>query len=170
MAHVHCNDEGQPLKQSITFAGALLVILTLGCSNSHSAAPQTGPALVKPVAPPGGAARSLANGKSIYETGADLSGTRIAAQHPPLYPNCAACHHANGSGGMHLPGGAVSADLRYKALVTGQKRPYTQALLERAISTGIDNNGEALNTVMPRWKLSQRDLEDVAFYVRTQLK
>ena len=35
------------------------------------------------------------------------------------------------------------------------------------ISTGIDNQGEKLNAVMPRWKLSQRDLHDVAAYVLT---
>ncbi len=71
---------------------------------------------------------------------------------------------------MHLPGGAVSADLRHKALVTDQAHPYTLALLERAISTGIDNDGKPLDPVMPRWKLSERDLHDVAYYVSTQLK
>jgi len=71
---------------------------------------------------------------------------------------------------VHLPGGAVSADLRYKALVTGQKPPYTLALLERAISTGIDNTGQPLSPVMPRWRLSKSDLHDVAYYVLTKLK
>ena len=71
---------------------------------------------------------------------------------------------------MHLPGGAVSADLRHKALVTDQKQPYTLALLERAISTGVDNESQTLNPVMPRWKLSQSDLHDVAYYVLTALK
>jgi mono/diheme cytochrome c family protein len=92
------------------------------------------------------------------------------AQPHALYPRCAACHQANGSGGMHLPGGAVSADLRHKALVTDQKHPYTLVLLERAISTGVDNEGQTLNPVMPHWKLSQSDLHDVAYYVLTGLK
>ncbi len=70
---------------------------------------------------------------------------------------------------MKLPGGVVSADLRHKALVAEQKHPYTLALLERAISTGIDDDGEPLNPVMPRWKLSPRDLHDVSLYVLTQL-
>jgi len=64
----------------------------------------------------------------------------------------------------------VSADLRYKALVSSQTHPYTLQLLERAIATGIDNNGQPLNGVMPRWKLSKRDLHDVAYYVLTQIK
>jgi mono/diheme cytochrome c family protein len=94
--------------------------------------------------------------------------TYFVARPPALYPKCAVCHNADGSGGVHLPGGAVSADLRYKALVTDQKQPYTLALL--AISTGIDNEGQPLNKVMPRWKLSKNDLHDVAYYVLTQLK
>ncbi len=64
----------------------------------------------------------------------------------------------------------MSADLRHKALVSNQTHPYTLALVERAISTGIDNNGQSLNPVMPHWKLSKRDLHDVAYYVLTKLK
>jgi mono/diheme cytochrome c family protein len=112
----------------------------------------------------------IANGRSIFQTGHDLNGVRITAKPPPLMPYCAACHGANGAGGKKLPGGAVSADLRHAALVTHQKHPYNLALLERAISTGIDNDGERLNPVMPRWRMSKRDLHDVAEYVLTQLK
>jgi mono/diheme cytochrome c family protein len=43
------------------------------------------------------------------------------------------------------------------------------SLLERAIATGVDNDGQPLNSVMPHWKLSHRDLQDVATYVFTQL-
>ena len=109
------------------------------------------------------------NGRMIYLQGVDAVGKHITAQTPPLRPACAACHSASGAGGIHLPGGAVSADLRHRALVTQQKHPYTMALLERAISKGIDNEGKPLNPVMPRWKLSARDLHDVAQYVLTQL-
>ncbi|MGA7201548.1 MAG: cytochrome c [Candidatus Cybelea sp.] len=110
------------------------------------------------------------NGRSIFQTGRDGDGKQITASKPPLRPSCSACHGANGAGGVHLPGGAVSADLRHNALVVGQKRPYTPALLERAITTGVDNDGRPLNPVMPRWRLSQRDLHDVASYVLTGLK
>ncbi|HEV7180591.1 MAG TPA: cytochrome c [Candidatus Baltobacteraceae bacterium] len=111
------------------------------------------------------------NGKLIFQTGKDAAGRQIAAAKPPLRHSCAACHGVNGAGGVHLPHGAVSADLRHDALTVAQKpHPYTLALLERAISTGVDNNAQPLNPVMPRWKLSNRDLHDVAAYVRTQLK
>jgi mono/diheme cytochrome c family protein len=109
----------------------------------------------------------LDNGRAIFLTGKDLDGVQIAAAQPPLRPYCAACHGANGAGGVHLPGGAVSADLRHAALVTRQRHPYTLGLLERAISTGIDNDGKPLDPVMPRWQLTTRDLHDVASYVLT---
>jgi len=110
------------------------------------------------------------NGRLIFQTGRDSDGKQIVAAKPPLRPSCAACHGANGAGGVHLPGGAISADLRHNALVVGQKHLYTLELLERAITTGIDNDGQPLNSVMPRWRLSHRDLHDVATYVLTQLK
>lgn len=130
-----------------------------------------GAAAYRGVAPAEAAsASSLANGRAIFQTGRDLQGTRIVAHPPPLMPSCAACHRSNGAGGVKLPGGVVSADLRPSALVAGQKHPYTLKLLERAISTGIDNEGKPLNRVMPHWKMSQRDLDDVARYVLTGLK
>ncbi|MDQ2680389.1 MAG: cytochrome c [Candidatus Eremiobacteraeota bacterium] len=137
----------------------------VGCSSgSHTSSPQPTETSLTPLA------ASLVNGRVIFQTGRDSEGTQIGAQHRPLYSSCAACHGASGSGAIRLPGGAISADLRYKALVSDQKRPYTIALLERAISTGIDGDGRPLSPVMPRWKLSKRDLHDVANYVLTQLK
>lgn len=112
----------------------------------------------------------LANGRDVFLTGKDADGVQIVAAKPPLQPYCAACHGSNGAGGIKFPDGAVSADLRHKALVTDQKHPYTLALLERAISTGVDNDGQKLDPVMPRWTLSARDLHDVAWYVLTQLR
>jgi cytochrome c oxidase subunit II len=118
----------------------------------------------KPVQPTFSA---LDNGRSIFQTGRDTAGVQIRAISPPLHNNCAACHRADGSGGLHMPDGAVSADLRRAALVAGQRHPYTLALLERAISTGIDNEGVPLDRAMPRWQLSRGDLHDVALYVQT---
>jgi mono/diheme cytochrome c family protein len=138
-------------------ASILTVLLVVGLADAaHSA-----------TASPSSA---LANGKAIFQTGIDLQRTHIAARPPALMPQCAACHYADGRGGLHLPGGAVSADLRYRALVTTQKPPYTITLLERAISIGIDNTGHPLNRVMPHWQLSKTDLHDVAQYVLTSLK
>ena len=140
-------------------AWVLALLLGVGCA--HRLAGQ--PATSAPADP-------IADGMAIFQTGRDQDGVQIVARSAPLHSRCAACHRADGSGGMHLPGGAVSADLRHEALVSGQRHPYDLLLLERAISTGIDNDGQPLDKVMPRWKLSQRDLHDVAQYVFIKLK
>ncbi len=137
-----------------------VVLLAFAACSSASHAP----------APAAASAKPPSNGQVIFQTGRDASGVQTIAQHPALRQSCAACHGATGAGGVHLPGGAVSADLRYKALVTTPKHPYTLALIEKAIATGIDNNGQSLNPVMPRWKLSKKDLHDVAYYVLHDLK
>lgn len=121
-------------------------------------------------APQSSTSAAVGDGRAIFQTGRDVDGKHIVAVPPAMFPSCAACHGANGAGGKHLPGGAVSADLRHAALVTHQSHPYTLALLERAISTGVDNDGKKLDPVMPHWRLSARDLHDVATYVYTQLK
>ena len=112
----------------------------------------------------------LKNGKAIFLTGRDVDGVRISARPAAMFGSCMACHRADGSGGKSFPDGAVSADLRHRALVIEQKHPYTPALLERAISTGIDNEGKPLDRVMPHWRMSPRDLHDVALYLFTALK
>jgi cytochrome c oxidase subunit 2 len=117
-------------------------------------------------AAPAAKTAATANGRMIFLTGKDSHGFRINALHPPLRTSCAACHRAGGSGGVHLPGGVVSADLRQKALAA-VKPAYTLNSLERAISTGIDNQGKTLNPVMPRWQMTPRDLRDVAEFLQT---
>ncbi|HET9393860.1 MAG TPA: c-type cytochrome [Candidatus Rubrimentiphilum sp.] len=144
-----------PMRSLILVCAAAFAIA--GCA--QPAAPNKAEALT--------AAAALKNGKSIFLTGKDSAGFRILAQQAPLRASCAACHRANGSGGVHLPGGAISADLRQKALVTDQNPPYTLTTLERAISTGVDNLDKPLDPVMPRWKMTPRDLHDVAMYVLT---
>jgi len=140
-----------------------LAACTLSACGSH------GSSSAQPTASAGTAASysAAANGRAIFRTGRDFEGHPILAASPPLRASCTACHGANGSGGLHIADHAVSADLRHKALVTDQKPPYTLALLERAISRGVDNTGQPLNRVMPRWRLSARDLHDVAAYVLT---
>ena len=142
---------------AVTLAGTMLVLAACSSNSGNGA----GNATASPSAAPAD------NGQMIFQTGIDSVGKRITAANPPLRPSCKACHNANGSGGVKLPAGAVSADLRYDSLVTKQKPPYTLALVERAIWAGIDNQGKKLDPVMPHWKLSKADLHDVAAYVLT---
>ncbi|HEV3153441.1 MAG TPA: cytochrome c [Candidatus Baltobacteraceae bacterium] len=131
-------------------------------SNSSTANSSTAPSGAAPTS-----YSSLANGREIFQTGKDWAGHPLVAATHPLRSSCAACHGTNGAGGQHIADHAVSADLRHTALVTDQKPPYNLQLLERAISTGVDNTGQPLNRVMPHWKMSSGDLHDVAAYVLT---
>lgn len=143
-------------RHRLVFVLGLLIVA--GCAQPHSAG-------TSPVS-----AAAIDNGQSIFQTGRDIGGRQIVARTPPLLRSCAACHRADGSGGIPFAGGVVSADLRHDALVTKQAKPYTVALLERAISTGIDNTGAPLNALMPHWQLSRTDLHDVAAYVARGFK
>lgn len=140
----------------------LLALAVAACASNKPAA--------SPSPAPSAAVDAYVNGQTIFMTGRDLAGHKITASPPPMRPACVECHRANGSGGMNFPGGVISADLRHHALVNEQKHPYTVALLMRAISTGTDNEGQKLSPVMPRWKMSQQDLRDVATYVYYKLK
>jgi mono/diheme cytochrome c family protein len=145
---------------------AASLVLQSGCTGAAKKSPAPTPAAHLTTSP---ASNAIANGRSIFITGRDLDGVQITAHARPLFQSCAACHKANGAGGVHFPDGAVSADLRHGALTEGD-HPYTIALLQRAISEGIDNERKALDRVMPRWTMSRHDLRDVATYVFTQLK
>ena len=45
--------------------------------------------------------------------------------------------------------------------------PYTDALIRRAITKGIDPAGQPLDWTMPRWQMGQEDLEDLLAYLKT---
>lgn len=121
--------------------------------------------------------KAIANGRSIYFSGTDLDGTPITTANPfRVYQSCAVCHGPDGGGGVQLADGTVSAKLGPNAhmldqmgSMNGKQVPWTLALFERAISSGLDENGGMLNPVMPRWKMSKRDLHDIALYVLTQI-
>lgn len=159
-----CSAVGEANLEDVCIDMRALIVISLACVVVVACA-RTQTAVAP--SPAVSAWNSIANGRAIFQTGKDLDGVQIVAQRPPLDNRCAACHRADGSGGMHFADGAVSADLRHRALVVEQKHPYTLPLLERAISTGVDNEGQPLDRVMPRWKLSARDLHDVSQYVLT---
>lgn len=52
--------------------------------------------------------------------------------------------------------------------VRGQRGhpPYTDELIKRAITEGLDPGGKPLDKTMPRWKMSDRDLDDVIAYLK----
>lgn len=90
----------------------------------------------------------------------------LIAQGAAIYnQNCSACHGANAAGGESF-GTVSSADIRGYYL-NHDLRPYTSSTLQRAILEGVDQNGQPLNSVMPRWQgmLSQGQVTALVAYL-----
>ncbi len=117
------------------------------------------------------------NGEQIFFTGASTRDTITATGGPFWFQmhggGCANCHGPDGRGGTVVMMGRFTApNITYKALTSGmhngeKHKPYTDALIKRAITRGIDSEGEQLNQNMPRWHMSDQDLNDVIGYLKT---
>ncbi|TMH77349.1 MAG: cytochrome c [Betaproteobacteria bacterium] len=120
-------------------------------------------------------------GKIIYTTGQSPSGRpllyRLLSAGTNVFPakgvSCANCHGLDGKGARK--GDAVAPDITYGALSQPstasassirQRAPYTDALLARAITQGLDSSGEQLSPLMPRWVLSEPELQDLLKYLK----
>lgn len=127
--------------------------------------------------------RYASNGQRIYFTGIDDAGNQIPFAAGPQWlamhgGSCVDCHAEDGRGGISIiPGGGVSPDIRYGVL-TGKERPsveggtehehaaYSDDAIKRTITDGIDPDGQALDLTMPRYRMSDKDLNDVIGYLK----
>lgn len=117
------------------------------------------------------------NGERIYYTGIDSTGRQIGFEEGPMWlymhgGSCVNCHGTTGRGGVPvMMGTAIPADLTnlYSAHTHGDERmsPYTDDLMKRAITKGINANGERRDPTMPRWYMSEKDLNDLVAYIKT---
>lgn len=119
-------------------------------------------------------------GRQIYRTGESPSGQPIVAlvgpedlDVPATSLPCMSCHGADGRG--KAEGGIRPSNLQWHALTKpypapgpdGRAHPpYTPALLRRAITMGTDPAKQRLNPVMPRYRLTMQDAEDLVAYVQ----
>ncbi|MCL4544498.1 MAG: cytochrome c [Chloroflexi bacterium] len=80
--------------------------------------------------------------------------------------DCASCHGPDAKGGMKL-GDTTSADLRWQVL--GPVYHNDPALVQRAILQGLDEDGQPLDAIMPRWqsKLSPAQAQDIIAYLQS---
>jgi mono/diheme cytochrome c family protein len=122
------------------------------------------------------------NGEMIYYTGFNESGEIIEIEYGPrwLYVHggsCVDCHGADGRGGYRvMMSSEIPPDIRYESLVSGEHEvdevddehlPFTKETIKRAIRDGIDPAGEPLDLTMPRWKMIDKDVDDVVEYLKT---
>lgn len=116
------------------------------------------------------------NGERIYYTGYDSQGERIRTTYGPAWlymhgGSCVDCHGVDGKGGVPvMMGTAIPPDITYKSLTSGhdeENQPYTDKTIKIAIRDGLEPNGEPLDPTMPRWQMSNSDLNDLVEYLKT---
>lgn len=121
-------------------------------------------------------------GERIYYTGIGVIGYPIRFYGGPMWfrmhgGGCVSCHGVHGRGGVPvMMGTAIPTDIRYKALTGKEKHAhgekekehhYTDVLIKRAITQGLEADGELLDWTMPRWQMSEADLNALIEYLKT---
>lgn len=117
-------------------------------------------------------------GERIYFTGQSGSGTTIGAigghHHMQMHGgSCVTCHGADREGGGRMwPWFWVTApSLTQSALLgdhedTGHSHDvYDASSLKRAITDGVNPAGEQLDDLMPRWQMSEQDMDELVHFL-----
>ena len=125
------------------------------------------------------------NGERIYYTGASERTGPIRFQGGPMWlamhgGGCVSCHGINGRGGVPvMMGTAIPTDIRYTVLTEkgahGHSKeeeeeahpPYTDELIKQAITQGLNPADKSLDWTMPRWEMTEEDLNDLIAYLKT---
>jgi len=125
------------------------------------------------------------NGEQIYFTGVNQDGERINYTGGPAFGGmmgrpiltCASCHGPTAQGGRHTMHMIVmdAPDIRIAALAAEEEGEeghgggggYTLEDFRRAVVEGRHPDGKPMDTNMPRWQLSDRDLEDLYNYLNS---
>lgn len=118
---------------------------------------------------------AAARGEWLFRTATDPDGRPIPYSGGMMMPmGCAQCHGVDGRG-LRTPMFA-SPDITYRNLTDpagmlepdGERGPtYTDDLIRRAVTQAIDAEGKPLAWPMPRWRLTDRQWEDLLAYLKT---
>ena len=158
-------DEVGPSKMTGPNIAVLAVVLLIGRAAAVAERP-----------PPESAAR----GREIYEHGVADDGSQITCvtgpqntEVPAAILKCVSCHNNDGRGKPE--GGIYPSNIRWSELTKpysvaipgGRERPpYSERLLIRAITSGLDANNNRLNATMPRYRLSHQQASDLVAYLK----
>ncbi len=113
---------------------------------------------------------SITLGKRIYQYGQGAEGYLEYQQGPDWLAQarrgCETCHGPMGRGRSVKVGKVTGAapPVTRSALV---ERGYDAATLRRAITKGLDITGRPMNWYMPRWQLSEKDMQALLRYLGT---
>jgi mono/diheme cytochrome c family protein len=125
------------------------------------------------------------NGERIYFTSESSSGEPITYSGSIRMMHsitCANCHGQEGKGGRvnMMMSYFDTPNITWHVLTqeeghseeTGEDEheehpPYTEETLKSAITRGINPAGEPLDDEMPRWRMSEQDLDDLVEFIKT---
>ena len=110
--------------------------------------------------------------------GMSPSGTPIQAEMtggtvPGAMTACVGCHGRDGTGNSE--GGVTPTSVRWRDLVrpydvnspSGRRHgAYDEALVQRALTVGLDSAGNRLDAVMPRFRMSNADMADLIAWLK----
>ncbi|MFX1411568.1 MAG: c-type cytochrome [Promethearchaeota archaeon] len=128
-----------------------------------------------------GSGAFVSNGQRIYFTATSARGTPIVADMGMGMMGqgrlaCVTCHGPDGRGGrVRMMMRTVEVpDIRYRTLTSGEHHegtekhePYTDEAIKRAITQGLEPDGAPLQWPMPRWSMSDDDLDDLLEFLKT---
>ena len=128
--------------------------------------------------------RYSSNGERIYFTAESSSGqpiTYTGSIRMMHTISCVNCHGQDGKGGRvtMMMSSFDTPDITWHVLTeeeheekSGQEEheehpPYTEETLKRAIVEGVNPASERLDDEMPRWRMSEQDLDDLVEFIKT---
>lgn len=95
---------------------------------------------------------------------------------------CVDCHGPDGRGGQHVMHMTVmdAPDIRWSTLTEAEHGdhgdhgdedemehpPYDEETFKQAMTQGVDPAGNPLDPAMPRWQMSDQDLDDLIAYLK----
>lgn len=108
-------------------------------------------------------------GGRIYHDGQGEAGTVAYTEGPDWLrfagANCAVCHGNRGQG-LTVQAGGVTGVAPPVTWAVLEERGYDEAALRLALREGVDPEGEEFHYYMPRWELSEADMDALVEFLR----
>ena len=105
---------------------------------------------------------SASNGERIFKSGVNAQGDAIGNSMMTGMGGCSMCHGLDGHGGQMM--GRAEPCNTFKCLTA---RGYSADLIKRAVTQGLAVDGRPLDLMMPRWQMSDSDLNDLITYLQS---
>jgi cytochrome c oxidase subunit 2 len=155
---------GHAFSSVFGFLGAvMLLMLAVSACNPFGRQGQAVPASLTPPSP------FESNGQRIYWTATSSSGQPIESDGSGMMSSriaCVVCHGPDGKGGSRriMMREFEAANITWPELMEDK---YTEDTVKRAITDGLDQDGQPLQSPMPRWRMSASDLQDIVDFLKT---